>query len=177
MFFVFSTPPRAGHQLGTWVNDNMVEVPHLINDAAAMLAVRTPAGTSALTAAAAQSSRACACAPLLLLLRRVAVEPQPCDDAQQAHMSEVEELCTGARSEQLFVDNQLDDARDEWVQAVLCRRQPALFCRASSASTHRWRACRTSSTRPSWAWRLRGGRRSHYPPAVRGGLPVAAATA
>jgi hypothetical protein len=96
---------------------------HPSADAAAMIAVRTPGGSSALTAAAdfaARSHRACACAPLLLLLRRVAAEPQPCDDAQQAHMSKVmERLCTGARSEQLFVDNEPDDARDDSIRLLL----------------------------------------------------------
>ncbi|KAG1679634.1 hypothetical protein FOA52_006151 [Chlamydomonas sp. UWO 241] len=61
------------------------------------------------------------CAPLLLLLRRFAVESQPCD-ALRAHMSKVvEALCQGPQSEEMFDDDQPDDARDECVRLLLPR--------------------------------------------------------
>jgi hypothetical protein len=104
---------------------------HPSADAAAMIAARSTAGDSALTLAAhfaagqpITSSRAPprSCAPLLLLLRRVAVEPQPCD-AQQAHMSKVMEAlcCSGPRSNEMFGSDQPDDARDECVRMLLER--------------------------------------------------------
>jgi hypothetical protein len=59
------------------------------------------------------------CAPLLFLLRRVAVQPQPCD-AQEAHMSRVmETLMEGPRSGALFDDDLPDDARDESLRLLL----------------------------------------------------------
>ncbi|KAG1655176.1 hypothetical protein FOA52_005794 [Chlamydomonas sp. UWO 241] len=74
-------------------------------------------------------------APLLLLLRRIPVEPQP-SDAHQAHMTRVVEVLSRARyveddeadeqdEEQaphavtLFDDDQPDDARDECVRLLL----------------------------------------------------------
>jgi hypothetical protein len=102
---------------------------------AAMLAVRAPgvAIASALTDAAAFAAGSTvwlgprpaptrSCAPLLLLLRRVAVEPQPGGDAQQAHMSKVMQvLCQGPRSNELFDDGTPDDVRDECVRLLLAR--------------------------------------------------------
>jgi hypothetical protein len=75
------------------------------------------------------------CAPLLLLLRRIAVEPQP-SDAQQAHMTKVmEALCQDIlvdeeeddededeheeRFKSLFDDDQPDDARDESIHLLI----------------------------------------------------------
>ncbi|KAG1678731.1 hypothetical protein FOA52_012770 [Chlamydomonas sp. UWO 241] len=60
------------------------------------------------------------CAPLLLLLSRVAVQPQPSDAAEQAHMSKVmEALCQGPGSKQMFDDDQPDDDRDECVRVLI----------------------------------------------------------
>jgi ankyrin repeat protein len=59
------------------------------------------------------------CAPLLFLLRRIAVQPQP-SDAQQAHMTKVmEALCQGPRSNELFDVDQPEDARDECVHLLM----------------------------------------------------------
>jgi hypothetical protein len=76
---------------------------HASADPAAMMAARSTNGVSALTAAAWFAAgrptgypRALprSCAPLLLLLRRVAVEPHP-NDAQQTHMSKVMDAVPG----------------------------------------------------------------------------------
>jgi ankyrin repeat protein len=105
---------------------------HPSADPAAMMASRSTSGTSALTAAArfaagrstyCSCSRAPArsCAALLLLLRRVAMEPQP-SDAQKAHMNEVVEvLChtQGPRSQEMFDNDTPDGARDECVALLL----------------------------------------------------------
>jgi hypothetical protein len=82
-------------------------------------------------------------------------------------MSQVmEALCTGPRSNAMF-DNEPDDARDECVRLLIILSLVRAWClrgataqssRASSANMHSWRACRSSSTRPSWVWRLRGTR-------------------
>jgi hypothetical protein len=59
------------------------------------------------------------CIPLLFLLRRVAMQPQPCDN-QEAHMSKVMEvLMDGPRSGVMFDDDQPDDARDECIRLLL----------------------------------------------------------
>ncbi|KAG1657859.1 hypothetical protein FOA52_014616 [Chlamydomonas sp. UWO 241] len=92
---------------------------------AAMLAVRTPSGASALTAAAGfaiGSSLNREYAPLLLLLRRVDVGPQPCA-AEEAHMTKVLETCHGNQKALLNVDqvDQPDDPRDECVRLLLAR--------------------------------------------------------
>jgi hypothetical protein len=93
---------------------------HPSADAAAMLAFRTPEGGSAITlaagVAAGSSSGNSSFAPLLLLLRRVAVEPQPCAD-QQAHMTKVLKMCHGGQKALLNVD-QPDDSRDECVRLI-----------------------------------------------------------
>jgi hypothetical protein len=119
---------------------------HPSADAASMMVARSTEDDSALTAAAgfaageptgtAHALITRSCAPLLLLLRRVAVDPQPCD-AQQAHMSRVmEALCQDIQVEDeeeddedeeheehfrsLFDDDQQpDDARDECVRLLL----------------------------------------------------------
>jgi hypothetical protein len=103
---------------------------HPSADVAAMMAVRTPGGASVFTDAARfaagsspdiETAAARSCAPLLLLLRRVAVEPQPCA-AQRAHMTMVmERLCTGPRSEEMFGSDQPDDVRDECTRLLLER--------------------------------------------------------
>jgi hypothetical protein len=108
---------------------------HPSADPAAMVAVVTPEGRSALVAAAqfavgtypsTSGTPPRSCAPLLLLLRRVAVESQPSDD-QQAHMSKVmEALCPhsgphahGPRSNEMFGIDRPDDVRDECVRLLL----------------------------------------------------------
>ncbi|KAG1678303.1 hypothetical protein FOA52_013924 [Chlamydomonas sp. UWO 241] len=59
------------------------------------------------------------CAPLLLLLRRVAAEPRP-SDAQQAHMSLVmEAFCQGPLSQAMLDDDESDAARDECICLLL----------------------------------------------------------
>jgi hypothetical protein len=103
---------------------------HPSADAAAMMAARSTTGTSALMAAVwfaaglpAKPARVVprSCAPLLLLLRRVAVESQP-SDVHKAHMTEVmEELCPGPRWNEMFGSDQPDDARDECVRMLLER--------------------------------------------------------
>jgi hypothetical protein len=114
---------------------------HPSSDPAEMIAARSTNGISALTAAACfaagqpiTSSRAHtrSCAPLLLLLRRVAVEPQPCA-AQQAHMTEVmEALCWGLHEDEdeegfnLFDDDRPDGVRDECVRMLVERGARAL---------------------------------------------------
>jgi hypothetical protein len=114
---------------------------HPSADPAAMLAFDSNHnGDSALIRAAtfaADSSRynrharTSPCAPLLFLLRRIAVEPQP-SDAQQAHMTVVvEELSQVPYEEEdeeeedeeqklqsLFDDDQPDDARDECIRLL-----------------------------------------------------------
>ncbi|KAG1677953.1 hypothetical protein FOA52_001371 [Chlamydomonas sp. UWO 241] len=103
---------------------------HPSADAAAMMAVCTPGGASVFTSAArfaagqhmdSSHDPARSCTPLLLLLRRVAVESEP-GDAQQAHMTKVmEALCQGPQSVWLF-DNDMEDAtRDECVRLLLAR--------------------------------------------------------
>ncbi|KAG1662721.1 hypothetical protein FOA52_014587 [Chlamydomonas sp. UWO 241] len=62
----------------------------------------------------------CSCAPLLLLLRRVSVEPSHA--AQKKHMSKVmKALCRGPRSKQMFDNDQPDDNRDECVRLLIAR--------------------------------------------------------
>jgi hypothetical protein len=126
-FTAFMVACRHGH-----FDAMFLLLDHPSADAAAMMAVRTPEGASALTAAAEfaagvpASYCASPCVPLLLLLRRVAVEPQPCDDTQQAHMSLVmEALCTGPHSKELF-DDQPDDARDECTRLLIARGATSL---------------------------------------------------
>jgi hypothetical protein len=63
------------------------------------------------------------CAPLLFLLRRTTVDPQP-SDAQQAYMSKhmtevMEALSLAPRSKQLLYDTKPDDTRDECVRLLL----------------------------------------------------------
>jgi hypothetical protein len=99
---------------------------HPSADPAAMLGAAVGRGTTAVMAAAAFAvglSPARSCAPLLFVLRRVAVESQPSDD-QQAHMTNVMGLlCQGPypRSEEMFGTDQPDDARDECVRLLLER--------------------------------------------------------
>ncbi|KAG1667350.1 hypothetical protein FOA52_001408 [Chlamydomonas sp. UWO 241] len=93
------------------------------------------------------------CAPLLLLLRRFAVEPQS-SDAQEAHMSRVMEvLCQEVEEEQeeegegrmkLFDDDHPNDARDECIRLLLERGaaifEVPLICRPVVARIIRERA-------------------------------------
>ncbi|KAG1659974.1 hypothetical protein FOA52_010607 [Chlamydomonas sp. UWO 241] len=102
-----------------------------------MIAVRGVQGASALTIAARFAAggssphltdNAPSCVPLLLLLRRVTVEPEP-SDAHQAHMTLVmEALCQGPPEDEeekmeepvsLFDVDYPDDARDECVHLLL----------------------------------------------------------
>jgi DNA-directed RNA polymerase subunit RPC12/RpoP len=72
-------------------------------------AISHPLHLSSLRLAGASATRSCA--TLLFLLRRIAVEPQPCA-AEQAHMSKgAEALCTACSQRRLFNDDQPDDAR------------------------------------------------------------------
>ncbi|KAG1667353.1 hypothetical protein FOA52_001413 [Chlamydomonas sp. UWO 241] len=114
---------------------------HPSADVAAMMATRSAEGISAVMAAA--GFAACqptdryrdtrSCAPLLLLLRRDAVELQP-SDAQEAHMTKVMEvLCQEVEEEEeeeervkLFVDDHPNDARDECIRLLL-ERGAAIF--------------------------------------------------
>jgi hypothetical protein len=58
-------------------------------------------------------------APLLFLLRRITVQPQPCD-AQRFHMNVVvERLMRGEQAGVLFDDSKPDDARDECVRLLI----------------------------------------------------------
>jgi hypothetical protein len=94
-----------------------------------MMAVQSTDGSTAITAAAGfaagepvpnpkMSARTRSCAPLLLLLRRVA-ESQP-NDAQQAHVSKaMEALRNGPLSQELFEDDQPDGVRDNSVRLLL----------------------------------------------------------
>ncbi|KAG1677160.1 hypothetical protein FOA52_000966 [Chlamydomonas sp. UWO 241] len=105
---------------------------HPSADPAAMMAFNADIGESALVAAAVFATGGIAgdaddyedalppsCAPLLFLLRRFAMQPQPCD-AQEAHMSKVMEvLMAGPRSGALFDDDQPDDVRDECIRLLL----------------------------------------------------------
>ncbi|KAG1674959.1 hypothetical protein FOA52_014754 [Chlamydomonas sp. UWO 241] len=73
------------------------------------------------------------CAPLLLLLRRIAVESQP-SVAQQAHMSKVmEALCQVPRSNGMFGSDRTVVVRDECIRLLLERGadvfQVPLACR------------------------------------------------
>ncbi|KAG1677157.1 hypothetical protein FOA52_000963 [Chlamydomonas sp. UWO 241] len=86
-------------------------------DAVRLLLDHPSAATSAMTAFS--DALPPSCAPLLFLLRRVAMQPQPCD-AQEAHMSRVMvTLMAGPRSGALFDDNQPDDVRDECIRLLL----------------------------------------------------------
>ncbi|KAG1674962.1 hypothetical protein FOA52_014757 [Chlamydomonas sp. UWO 241] len=104
---------------------------HPSADAAAMIALRGSEGECALTAAAdfaagqpvciSRPPSARSCVPLLLLLRRVAVESQP-SDAQQEHMSTVmEALHGGPWSNAMFGSDQPDVARDERIRMLFER--------------------------------------------------------
>ncbi|KAG1678622.1 hypothetical protein FOA52_012629 [Chlamydomonas sp. UWO 241] len=106
------------------VENSQLDVMRLLLDhpsAAAMLAVRTPKGASALTVAAGvaagSSTGHSSFAPLLLLLRRVDLGPQPCA-AEQAHMTKVLKTCHGHQKALLNID-QPDAARDECVRLLL----------------------------------------------------------
>jgi len=101
---------------------------HPSADAAAMMKLKDFDGASAFTSAAqfasqcgAGSSACTLCAPLLLLLRRVAKEPQPSDDAEWAHMTKVMEALCRTSPNKLFGDDKPDDARDECVRLLLER--------------------------------------------------------
>jgi hypothetical protein len=106
------------------------------------MAVRTPAGASALVVAAGTSPSTPrtpprSCAPLLLLLRRVSVEQQP-NNAQQAHMTKVRgALCRqGPRWQEMFGQDQPDDVRDE----CICLHHPgAISAGARAPSRQRGR--------------------------------------
>jgi hypothetical protein len=128
---------------------------HPSADATAMMAARTPAGFSALTAAADFAAEASpndssrrSYAPLLLLLRRVAAEPQPCAD-QQAHMSRVLQACHGDQKA-LLNNDQPDDARDECVRARgkrpgkhrRCVARPPRVLRSGERAAHHQRGRR-----------------------------------
>ncbi|KAG1674921.1 hypothetical protein FOA52_014714 [Chlamydomonas sp. UWO 241] len=101
---------------------------HPFANPATMTAARSTAGTSALVKAArfaaGQPTKPArvvtrSCAPLLLLLRRVAEASQP-SDAYNAHMSQVvEALRQGPRFHEMFLFDQPDDARDECVRLLL----------------------------------------------------------
>jgi hypothetical protein len=102
---------------------------HPSADPAAMMELSVDAyGATALVLAARFAARALhesdpvlrsRCAPLLFLLRRIAVEPQP-SDAQQAHMDQGDGgAVQGERSNELFDVDQPDDARDECVHLLV----------------------------------------------------------
>jgi ankyrin repeat protein len=100
---------------------------HPSADAADMMAFCNRSGASVLVLAARFAARlpdwrdlVPSCAPLLLLLRRVATGPLP-SDAQQAHMSKVMgALCKGKRSQALLDDDgEPDDARDECIRLLI----------------------------------------------------------
>jgi ankyrin repeat protein len=90
------------------------------------------------------------CAPLLFLLRRVAVDPHP-SDAQQVHMSMVmEAMCDGplARSRRLLDDDHPDAVREACVRLLL--EHGARFDSSSPAGL------RVRRELASWAWRFAG---------------------
>jgi hypothetical protein len=89
------------------------------------------------------------CAPLLFLLRRVAVEPHP-SAAQQAHMSAVmEAMCEGppSRSRRLLDDDQPDAVREACVRLLL--EHGARFDLDDGM-------VRVGHDLASWAWRFAG---------------------
>jgi hypothetical protein len=96
---------------------------HPSADPAAMLVHAGADGDTALIVAAHNAARSSpgnsSFAPLLLLLRHVAAEPQPCAD-QQAHSSRVLQACHGDQKA-LFNVDQPDDSRDECVRLLLAR--------------------------------------------------------
>lgn len=84
-----------------------------------MIALRSSTGDCALTLAA--GSVGDPWQPLLLLLRRVAMDPRPCDD-QRARMTKVlEMLCKGPGSKSVFDSDKPHDVRDECVRLLLER--------------------------------------------------------
>jgi hypothetical protein len=100
---------------------------HPAADPAALMAVRSKTGDSALQLAAAFATGRLhsdhyhpSCVPLLLLLRRVATDVQP-SDARQAHMSEVMEALMDewGRDDLFSDDDQPDGARDGCVRLLL----------------------------------------------------------
>ncbi|KAG1680817.1 hypothetical protein FOA52_008150 [Chlamydomonas sp. UWO 241] len=109
------------------VNAMRLLLDHPSADLAAMMAFDNVHGNSALTAAAgfaagrytSTPAPTRSCTPLLLLLRRITVQPQP-SDAQQAHMTKVMEvLCRGQRSTEMFDEDQPDDIRDMCICLLL----------------------------------------------------------
>jgi hypothetical protein len=90
------------------------------------------------------------CAPLLFLLRRVAVEPHP-SVAQQVHMSMVmEAMCEGppSRSRRLLDDDQPDAVREACILLLL--EHGARFESPSPGGL------RVRRELASWAWRFAG---------------------
>jgi hypothetical protein len=81
------------------------------------------------------------CAPLLFVLRRVAVEAQPSDD-QQAHMTKVMEvLCQGPLSNAMFDNDTPDEPRDESVRLLLERGASYYTMRRSPVISRIIREC------------------------------------
>ncbi|KAG1680947.1 hypothetical protein FOA52_009906 [Chlamydomonas sp. UWO 241] len=139
---------------------------HPAADVAAMLAVHTVAGTgcvSALLSAAKFAAKGSTdrmdtpstsavqtlsrdCAPLLLLLRRVAVDPS---FDQQLHMTMVmSAMCDAPHSRKLLDDDQPDAVRDECVRLLLLHG-----ARFDSGNPVMVRVGRELA---SWAWRFAG---------------------
>jgi hypothetical protein len=131
-----SPPLCARLRLAVW---RRLLLDHPSVDPEAMMALRNTDGTSVFVAAAEIAAGIFtvppSCKPLLFLLRRVAVEPQP-PDAQQAHMTQImEALCQDIQVEDgeeddedeqhvehfrsLFDDDQPDAARDECIHLLL----------------------------------------------------------
>jgi hypothetical protein len=164
---------------------------HPSADAAAMMAVRGPGGVSALTIAAlfaagagtesswyVHSENKPSCPPLLLLLRRVAVQPEPSDE-HQAHMTEVMEAFFSSQrffnnyedEEQeerspLFDTDKPNDARDE---CVLCTRRRRLRLTQPCHAAHhtRVRADGARAAAPQRGGRGGGARAAAGAAAVR----------
>jgi hypothetical protein len=137
---------------------------HPSADAAAMIAHRTTNGISALISAAAfaasvpdacmnaasapaAQARSWDYAPLLLLLRRVAVEPHP-SDAQQDHMTLVMEFMCASPPRRLFDVDQPDAVREACVRLLL--EHGARFDSPSPVGL------RIRRELASWAWRFAG---------------------
>ncbi|KAG1674029.1 hypothetical protein FOA52_000335 [Chlamydomonas sp. UWO 241] len=117
-------------------SNNQVEVMRLLlnhpsADPAAMITHRSSTDECALTAAAlcaADHWRPDSWRPLLLLLHRVAMEPQPCIDQRTCMTKVLEMLCRGQLSKALFVSDQPDDVRDECIYLLLERGARCTAC-------------------------------------------------
>ncbi|KAG1654341.1 hypothetical protein FOA52_010652 [Chlamydomonas sp. UWO 241] len=104
---------------------------HPAADPAAMIALRTPTDDCALTMAAqfaADETSSDSWRPLLFLLRRVAMKPQPCDDQRTCMTKVLETLCQGRLSKALFDSDQPDDIRDECIRLLLERGARCTAC-------------------------------------------------